>query len=358
MDTTPAPPLSKPLPPTAGASERAGLRGLPWPVTSVASLVFEVPQVFKLIKTAPAVVAGDGTVLVATPAGTLYGLPNPDVNGASWVAQAPGLPPYNGWIEAGSDNETANSCCYDLLLDQGNNIYSIIVERNLLAGRVYAYQPGGQIPKWPGLPFADLQSDLQLLELYHVSSLEVGASRAIYVPTFSLLTKEGMAIVNTDTGATTKISIDAELPPPSPYIGYGSATGNAYIDSTNGVAVIASHGNPTGGTAVQGWNMGPSPLWSSTKSDFNASITQSNPNVDPWTKCEGGGRRRGVCSIACGGLNFTALPLSPLPAQEHLLYWPVGPQLARALLLRAGHGREPRLSLPGLHQRRQGGRDQ
>ena len=284
MDTTPAPPLSQPLPPTAGASERAGLRGLPWPVTSVASLEFQVPQVFKLIKTAPAVVDGLGQVVVATPAGTLYGLPNPDVNGASWVAQAPGLPPYNGWIEAGSDNETANSCCYDLLLDQGNNIYSIIVERNLLAGRVYAYQPGGQIPKWPGVPFADLQSDLQLLELYHVSSLEVGATNAIYVPTASLLTKVGMAIVNTVTGATTNISIDAEIP--LPYTGYGSATGNAYIDSTNGVAVIASHGDPKGGTAVQGWNMGPSPLWSSTKSDFIASITQSNPTVDPWKKCE------------------------------------------------------------------------
>ncbi len=285
MGTTPAPPLSKPLPPTAGASERAGLRGLPWPVTSVASLEFKVPQVFKLIKTAPAVVDGFGQVVVATPAGTLYGLPNPDLNGASWAAQADGLPPIGGWIEAGSDNETANSCCYDLLLDQGNNIYSIIIERNLLAGRVYAYQRGGQDQKW-SVPFADLQSDLQLLELYHVSSLEVGASRAIYVPTFSLLTKEGMAIVNTDTGATTKISIDAELPPPSPYIGYGSATGNAYIDSTNGVAVMASHGDPKGGTAVQGWNMGPSPLWSSTKSDFIASITQSNPTVDPWKKCE------------------------------------------------------------------------
>jgi hypothetical protein len=358
VDTTPAPPLSQPLPPTAGASERAGLRGLPWPVTSVASLEFEVPQVFKLIKTAPAVVAGDGTVLVATPAGTLYGLPNPDVNGASWVAQAPGLPPYNGWIEAGSDNETANSCCYDLLLDQGNNIYSIIIERNLLAGRVYAYRPGGQIPKWPGLPFADLQSDLQLLELYHVSSLEVGAFSAIYVPTFSLLTLEGMAIVNTGTGVTTKISIDAEVP--SPYTGYGSATGNAYIDSTNGVAVIASHGNPTGGSAVQGWSMGPSPLWSSSKTNFIASITQSNPNVDPWTKCEGGGRRRESAALRAAGstsphiFSFS----SPLPAQEHLLYWPVGPQLARALLLRAGHGREPRLSLPGIHQRRQGGRDQ
>ena len=147
VDTTPAPPLSAPRPPTAGASERAGLRGLPWPVTSVSSLEFEVTQVFKLIKTAPAVVAGNGQVVVATPAGTLYGLPNPDNAGVSWVSQPTGFP-AGGWVEGGSDDEKDNSCCYDLLLDQGNNIYAVITERNLLDGRVYAYQPGGQVSKW------------------------------------------------------------------------------------------------------------------------------------------------------------------------------------------------------------------
>ena len=176
------------MPVEGGGQERAGLRGLPWPVTSVSSLEFEVPQVFKLIKTAPSVVAGNGQVVVATPAGTLYGLPNPDLAGASWKATTPGSPPAGGWIEGGSDDEKDNSCCYDLLLDQSNSIYAVITERNLLDGRVYAYLPGGQVSKW-GTPYADLQTNLQLLEVYHISALEVGAAGALFVPTFSLLTK-------------------------------------------------------------------------------------------------------------------------------------------------------------------------
>jgi hypothetical protein len=37
---------------------------------------------------------------------------------------------------------------------------------------------------------------------------------------------------------------------------------------------------------VQGWTAASSsPLWSSTKSDFIAGVTQSNPTVDPWKKC-------------------------------------------------------------------------
>ena len=307
VDTTPAPPLSEPRPPTAGASERAGLRGLPWPVTSVSSLEFEVTQVFKLIKTAPAVVAGNGQVVVATPAGTLYGLPNPDNAGVSWVSQPSGFP-AGGWVEGGSDDEKDNSCCYDLLLDQGNNIYAVITERNLLDGRVYAYQPGGQVSKW-GTPYADLQTNLQLLEVYHISALEVGAAGALFVPTFSLLTKVGMVIVDTATGATTNVSLDADPSVPLAYAGYGSATGNAWIDSTNGAAVMSTHANPAGGYAVQGWNKGSpsSPLWSSSKGDFITGITQSNPTVDPWKKC---GRRvsRHVrdCSATRRGRHFAA----------------------------------------------------
>ena len=363
VDTTPAPPLSAPRPPTAGASERAGLRGLPWPVTSVSSLEFEVTQVFKLIKTAPAVVAGNGQVVVATPAGTLYGLPNPDNAGVSWVSQPSGFP-AGGWVEGGSDDEKDNSCCYDLLLDQGNNIYAVITERNLLDGRVYAYQPGGQVSKW-GTPYADLQTNLQLLEVYHISALEVGAAGALFVPTFSLLTKVGMVIVDTATGATTNVSLDADPSVPLAYAGYGSATGNAWIDSTNGAAVMSTHANPAGGYAVQGWNKGSpsSPLWSSSKGDFITGITQSNPTVDPWKKC---GRRVSRHVRDCSDETWTPLcrpllpPFSsspPAAAQVHLLYWPAGPQGARELLLRAGGLRWAHPSvLPWLYG--QGCRDQ
>lgn len=272
------PPLSEPLPPPASASgERRALRAgsplssLPFPVTYVGSLEFEVPQVFKLIKTAPAVVNKAGQVIVSTPAGTLYGLANPDIAGASWATQQ--------WVQTASDDEIDNSCCYDLVLDSSDSMYQIITDRNLLQGYVYGYRTlGTQTPPalWPGL---DLGANLQLFEFYHISALEAGAGQLL-VPTVSLLTQVGAVWVNTATGTAVNITIDSK---PN---GYGDCVGNAWIDATNGAACMLTHANGLPGVAMQTWAAGSATAtWSSTGvPSFTADITQANPTVDPWTK--------------------------------------------------------------------------
>ena len=271
------PPLSEPLPAPAVAGRRAlrdgaPLSSLPFPVTQLGALEFEVKgEAFKLIKTAPAVVNKAGQVIVSTPSGVLYGLPNPDVAGTSWASPT--------WVQAASDDEVDNSCCYDLVLDPSDSMYQILTDRNLLQGFVYGYRASSSAAApamlWPGL---DLGANLQLFEFYHISALQAGGQ--LLVPTVSLLTQVGAVWINLATGAAVNITIDSK---PN---GYGDCVGNAWIDATNGAACMLTHASGLPGTAMQTWAAGAaSPTWSSTGVPaFTADITQANPTVDPWTK--------------------------------------------------------------------------
>jgi hypothetical protein len=237
-----------------------------------------VPQVFKIEKAPAAVVTSKGLVVMSTPAGVLYALPNPDTVGASWAQPL--------WSQPGVDNEIDNSRCYDIVLDSADHVYSMVTDLNLLKGFLYGFDASrsGAPALWSPAG-ADLKSNLRLFEFYHIGAL-AGPDGNVYVPTNSLLSQEGLAIVATADGSVRTFKVDADRTPPN----QGCATGSVWVDGTSPTAAfLVAHAfaavSKTGG-GLQAWSGASSstlPAWYSNV-DFLADAQQPNPLLDPWTK--------------------------------------------------------------------------
>ena len=120
-----------------------------------------------LQKSAPAVVTSGGLVVVGTPKGTVFGLPNPDTLPKPNPSN-PGTIKWDyTWTQTGSEDLADDADCYDLVLDSNDVVYQSVSDRNLLQAFLYAYDSSGNtVPAFGAQSRAALNTNLRLLQLY------------------------------------------------------------------------------------------------------------------------------------------------------------------------------------------------
>ena len=281
----------------------------PSPHLSQNVLQFETQLTTKpiLSKTPSPAVDSEGNVVAAVPTAFVYGLQKPDAPGASWASAR--------WTAADAANSAENPVtndpvAVDLVLDNSDNTYLVVDDRNLLLsldGYAFSWDSSGAPTAWAGAGMLKLQSGMRLFQLYHTSTLVgtvtsmggQGATR-LFVPVNSGFSQRGVAIASTDSSCSMSLADGCTtVNPPggdlnvgnkfcclqSPAIDAdkaGTVVGAAYIDKLGMVALLA-HSLGKKGPAVALYNEAGAATWVSPV-QFVAHVNQPPPTVDPFTK--------------------------------------------------------------------------
>lgn len=154
------------------------------------------------------------TYLPVTNSLTAGALPNPDLSTTtSWAAG------NELWVSTTSLNKTAGSTCYDIVLDEKDNIFQPVMHVNDNPARsvIYGFNPNGFVKGvqpsffWSAAQapsgYLDLQGDMRFVAIYSIGLLHT--KNHVWVPMDPLdgLTQNGLSIVNTGTAKVTKTTM-------------------------------------------------------------------------------------------------------------------------------------------------------
>ena len=260
--------------------------------------------------------ANGGIVVSALPNGRVVGLVNPDTQ-TSATAWSKLIPPKFD-LDGGMD-DASDSIAIDCVVDQRDNFYVVTMNRNNLTnnGRVYGTSvstSGSTTSATPltwgpaGLPWLNLHSNIRFLELFQTSVTLTAAAdgpQFVVAPLASMLDLNGVAFIPAG-GATASQSCDPTGQPVSQgtFIqpcnsatgtccmrtasmgvdGFGTFTGNAYVDGQGALGLIA-YGFFKKDAAAKLYDASTGAVQaSSTSVQFIAATDQSDPFVNPWNQ--------------------------------------------------------------------------
>jgi hypothetical protein len=234
------------------------------------SLMYELNSNFRVAKTPALVVASSGYVVLLTEECYMAALPNPDVPGVIWRAGS------ERWKVSSAVNGT-QSRCYDVVLDENDNLYHPVRLDNIDRGYLWGWNTNGftNAPTQAWAPI-DLGGDLRLFTFYTISMLY--ASSHVWVP-MGGSNGVGLTIVSTKTGTP----VDVSMGP----LGFEGVTGsvkipNPAIGGPDFGAFVMAHELDASGVFMRAFDVTGKQKWATTAQGFT-DIDQPHPLMDPFT---------------------------------------------------------------------------
>lgn len=275
------------------------LRSNPNPVlvpTAINALQYTLTGTTEVLqKTAPPVVLKSGTVVVVGSFCDLIGLPSPDAPGVSWASPA--------WLTRAEEDLADGANCYDVLVDEGDNLLHVRHERNNIDNDTfvgYGTMNGKGLSAIPALAGIDTLSSLPLFVIFNVMSTYVpiqtmstpGNPQGLYyMPSSPTLSGKGLVVVTTNQAAAAASGLPIggdNLGKVAGGVGYPTPGAN---DGSYQVAFATSSSGLTNVPMVMAFNGG-IPAWVSGEAPLLPSLSgvQAPPLYIPDTSAPGGGR--------------------------------------------------------------------